>query len=177
MCITPKINGATFTRPNGSGGGIKALSDAFNSVGWTGSTYTDSAGVAHTCSAANISLSGLVDFARSSSGPAGSSNNGLTWVPFARDAVSFAYYNPGSATTVTSLTKAQLTALYTSSSGTILDTATGTTIGACSLQGNSGTWKFFFGAAAFTDTQVRPRLSPAVATPERPSSRRTMVRR
>ena len=63
-CITTKLNGPTFTRPNGSGAGRKALaaSSGHNPGGWTGSAI----GTTPICATA-VDITGQVDFARSSS--------------------------------------------------------------------------------------------------------------
>jgi len=70
----------TFTRPNGSGNGLNALSAAIGGFAAFGSPG---------------SLNGCVDFARSSSGgnpstPPGGGTGKLTYVPFAVDAVTYA---------------------------------------------------------------------------------------
>ncbi|MCU1366473.1 MAG: hypothetical protein JWL72_4259 [Ilumatobacteraceae bacterium] len=156
MCINTKNNGPLFTRPNGSGAGVKALSDAFNGVGWTGASYTDSNNVVHSCASTLVQLSGQIDFARSSSGPgADTANHGLTYVPIARDAVSFAFYRPDGGTTVDTLSAAQLHALYTSAGTAPVDLGVGVNFIPCAVNSGSGTWKFFLGAgqANFTDTQ------------------------
>lgn len=73
--IQTKSGGPFFARPNGSGQGVQALSASINSTGtkqFSGTTIT-----------------GQVDFARSSSGPSVSGTE-LTWIPFARDAVTYA---------------------------------------------------------------------------------------
>ena len=71
--IKTTASGPSFTRPVGSGAGVKALSASAN-----GTVYGGSA----------TPITGQVDFARSSSGPAAGS--GLTYIPFATDAVSYA---------------------------------------------------------------------------------------
>ncbi|PJJ63713.1 hypothetical protein [Compostimonas suwonensis] len=80
--IQTRSGGPEFTRPNGSGNGVKAL--AASIVG--GNSY-NSVLVGGVPTTGNIA--GQVDFARSSSGPA---NNGaaLTYLPFAKDAVTYA---------------------------------------------------------------------------------------
>ncbi|NEM90802.1 substrate-binding domain-containing protein [Galbitalea soli] len=72
--IQTKSGGPSFARPNGSGAGKNALSDSQQGGShlWNG-----------------IDISGQVDFARSSSGPSGSGTD-LTYIPFAKDAVTFA---------------------------------------------------------------------------------------
>lgn len=75
--IQTTSGGPVFDRPNGSTAGIQALSASINSTGtkqWHGVTIT-----------------GQLDFARSSSGPSSSfPGSTLTFVPFARDAVTYA---------------------------------------------------------------------------------------
>lgn len=78
--IQTRSGGATFNRPNGSGNGQKALTASINPNGtdkWPAGTGVD--------------ITGQVDFARSSSAPSGSlPGTQLTFIPFARDAVTFA---------------------------------------------------------------------------------------
>jgi hypothetical protein len=80
--IQTKAGGPTFNRPNGSTAGIQALSASINSTGtklWQGTSIT-----------------GQLDFARSSSGPSATfPGSNLTFVPYARDAVTYAV-NAGS---------------------------------------------------------------------------------
>lgn len=73
--------GNTFNRPNGSGSGVQALSASVNNTGTR--TFPASGGV---------SITGQVDFARSSSPAAPGTYPGtdLTFIPFARDAVTYA---------------------------------------------------------------------------------------
>jgi ABC-type phosphate transport system substrate-binding protein len=72
--IQTKAGTLTFTRPNGSGDGVKALSASIQggSHQWANKTIKDQ-----------------VDFARSSSGPSVTGTD-LVYVPFARDAVTYA---------------------------------------------------------------------------------------
>ncbi len=129
-CITPKIGSPTFTRPNGSSAGQRALSRAIDGTGYGGTTANGSA----FCAFADIS--GQVDFARSSSLDS-TSGTALTYVPMARDALSFAYYRPaGNAGAVTSLTRAQLDSLFTTGPQTI----DGVRIIPCGIQLGSGTY-------------------------------------
>lgn len=143
-CITPKAPGATINRPNGSSSGRRALSRAID-----GTTYGDT-----TCGTSSTGkpVSGLVDFARSSAGPAsGDTGTALTYVPFARDGVSFAMYSNGVATPVTSLTRAQLTAIYSApAGGTVIN---GVTIEPCGIQAGSGTASFWLGVVNVTSAQ------------------------
>jgi hypothetical protein len=78
--IKTTASGPTFNRPNGSGAGVQALSASANNTGTR--TYPAAGGV---------SITGQVDFARSSSGPSSSfPGTDLTFIPYARDAVTFA---------------------------------------------------------------------------------------
>jgi ABC-type phosphate transport system substrate-binding protein len=72
--IQTKAGGPSFVRPNGSGAGANALSDSAQ-----GGTHLFN----------SVDITGQVDFARSSSGPSGS-GTALTYIPFAKDAVTFA---------------------------------------------------------------------------------------
>ncbi|MEQ1785804.1 MAG: hypothetical protein ABL966_02030 [Acidimicrobiales bacterium] len=130
-CITPKAGGATFLRPNGSSNGRRALSRALDGGTWPAS-------------------SGLVDFARSSSGVAPGGSGPLTYIPFGRDAVSYGYWVEPGATAVTTLTSAQLTSLH--NTGPI--TVGSTTIYACEIQNGSGTYQFWRDKLAVTDAQI-----------------------
>ena len=125
-CITTKTGAPSFTRPNGSTGGRRALSRALD-----GTSYgsAECGGVKD--------ISGLVDFARSSSGVTTTTGD-LTYIPFGRDALSFAYYRKNG-TPVTTLTRAQLTTLFTAGPQTI----DGVRIVPCGIQLGSGTYQFW----------------------------------
>ncbi len=141
-CITPKVGGPSFTRPNGSGKGKIALSRAVDGTKWG----TPACGGLK-------DVSGLIDYSRSSSGPtSGDTGTDLTYIPMGRDGVSFAYYR-AAGSPVTSLTSAQLNTLYTGVSGTSLNVG-GVRIIACGIQTGSGTKSFWQGAiGGVTDTQ------------------------
>jgi len=139
-CITPKPGGTTFDRPNGSGNGIAALNDTLSGTAWLASTAS--------CTGVGVSVTGQIDFARSSSGVT-TTGTTLTWIPFARDAVSVAYFDH-STNNLASLTGAQLTNLYSSATGSI--TVGTDTVLACLPQSGSGTRKFFEKAIGVTDT-------------------------
>lgn len=157
-CITPKIGAPTFTRPNGSSAGQRALSRSIDGTGYGGSAANGAA------FCANADVSGLIDFARSSSLDS-TSGTQLTYVPFARDALSFAYYRAaGNAGAVTSLTRAQLDTIFTSGPQTIDPDGAGplapVRIVPCGIQTGSGTkssWESTVGVSsseedAATDT-------------------------
>jgi hypothetical protein len=145
-CITTKLKGGSFSRPNGSGAGVHALSRAVDGGTWqasTGSTCTPHAG----------NVSGQIDFARSSREPNTTTTNGpLTWIPFAEDAIGVAVAPHGSAI-ATPLTTATLNTLYTSSTGTF-NFGSGITLKACLPQANSGTRASFESKIGVTDAQA-----------------------
>jgi ABC-type phosphate transport system substrate-binding protein len=129
--IQTKSNGPFFTRPSGSGAGVNALIASI-----TGNPY----GV--TANNPGKVITGQVDIARSSSGPGANTNvNGrLLYVPYARDAVAYAYKGGNAAWA--SLTVEQLKEIYS---------GTPTTIGGVLVkprlpQAGSGTRSFFLGA-------------------------------
>jgi len=133
QCITPLIKSATIYRPNGSSSGARALSRAIDGATTWGNGQT-------ACSSTGKSVSGLIDFGRSSSSGSGT-GTALTYVPFARDALSYAYYFLGTGTAVTSLTRAELNSIYTSNADytDIVRGAQTTRIYVCDIQSGSGT--------------------------------------
>ena len=137
-CITTKLGGPSFDRPDGSGNGITALRRALDGAAWRNPTLSASC----TGDPGTI-ITGQVDFARSSRGPNNTSTTALTFIPFARDALTYALLNRGS-DNLDTLTTAQLTALYSSASGTI--TVGTTTVKACLANTGSGTTAFWLGA-------------------------------
>jgi hypothetical protein len=138
-CIEPRTGFAPMYRPNGSTEGRRALSRAFG-----GGTY----GIA----ACGIrSPSGLVDFARSSSGPAaGDAGTDLTYIPYARDGVSYALYKPtvGASLAVTDISTAVLTTLH--QTGPLALGPSNTVVVACGIQTGSGTYSFWMGRFGLT---------------------------
>lgn len=141
-CITVKPGAPTIDRPNGSGAGRRALSRAIDGTGY-GNTA-----VGFACGGVN-NVSGLLQFARSSAGPAaGDTGTALTYVPFGRDAVSFAAYR-ANGVAVTSLTRAQLTTLFTTGPAVI----GGVRIVPCGIQLGSGTKTFWDGVTTATAAQ------------------------
>lgn len=142
-CITTILGGPTFDRPNGSSKGIEALTDSLSA-----STPWQAAG--STCTTAPVNIQGQVDFARSSRGVK-TAGTTLTFIPVARDAVSFAYWDH-STNVLSNLTSAQLKSLYSSASGTI--TVGTDTVKACLMQAGSGTRTFWENAIGVTDAQA-----------------------
>lgn len=138
--------GTVLSRPAGSGAGVKALSAAHNDANHV---YKDSAGNAFTLGPADISI------ARSSSSPSVAGND-LTFLPFARDAVSVAYVD-STGTTSLDLTTEQIKNIFTctAGAGVSIDTAgkpvfNGLTLTPKLPQAGSGTRSFFLKAAGIT---------------------------
>ena len=122
QCITTKVGAPTILRPNGSTNGARIISRAFG-----GGTWGNTA-----CGQRDVS--GIADYARSSSGPAGVGTD-LVYIPFGRDAISWAYSKP-SGSPVTDLTAAQLSSLQVTGPQNI----GGTVIIPCGIQSGSGTY-------------------------------------
>jgi hypothetical protein len=132
--ITTRSGGPSFLRPNGSGNGRIALSEAL-----TGDKYPTSAGV---------SISGQVDFARSSGGPSVSGTT-LTYIPLARDAVGVA----AKGSLLQNLTVTQLHDIYASSTAPVLN---GQPVHPYLPQTGSGTRKFFLAAIGLQESEIHP---------------------
>ncbi len=130
-CVATKTGLGAILRPNGSSAGRRILSQ----VGQGLSAW----GTGSPCGAQDPS--GAIDFARSSAGPAlvaGLPDTGtdLTYVPFARDALTFAYYS-ADGTSSTDTTQANLDTIFTNGTGLI-----GTTpVIPCGIQTSSGTYQ------------------------------------
>jgi len=136
-CITTKVGAPTIQRPNGSTNGRRILSRAFG-----GGVWPTSGGLC-----GNRDASGLVDFARSSAGPA-TIGTDLMYVPFGRDALTFAYNKP-TGSPVTNLTSAELTSLFSTGPQVI----GGTVIIPCGIQTGSGTFASWNTALSINTTQ------------------------
>jgi len=149
-CTTPsvRLGGPVIDRPNGSGAGITALGDALSNTNW------HNTGTVKTCTpAAGVSVTGQIDLSRSTAPPSGTPGTSLQFVPFARDALSYAYYDHGSNEIglAASLSTNQLAALYSDTvvagqnvlAKGVLTLGSGHTVLACALNPNSGTWKDF----------------------------------
>lgn len=133
-CITTKLGGPAFSRPNGSSNGQRALSRSLDGGAWGASNAT----------CPNQDLSGSVDFARSSSGP-NAAGNQLTFIPFGNDALSFAYYRTDGSP-VTELTPGQITQIFQNGRTTI----NGVSILPCGIQTGSGTYASWLSSAGVT---------------------------
>jgi hypothetical protein len=143
-CISTVLGGPGFNRPNGSGAGKKALSRAVDGTGWSDVNCSTNAN--------GNDVSGQIDFGRSSSGPAaGDLGTDLTYIPFGRDGVSFAFYSKNGTvaggTAFDTLSPAELTSIY-ASAGTGIDITHGANtvhITPCGIQTSSGTYGFWNG--------------------------------
>ncbi len=150
VCITTKTGAPSIRRPNGSGNGVRALSRSLDGAAWGANTCGSTTGVS----------GGLikVDFARSSAGPSSgelAAGTQLAYVPMARDGIGFAFWAPSGVTPVTTLTRAQLTSIYSSATRQEIDPdGTGplpaVTIIPCGIQTGSGTFAFWNTAHAGT---------------------------
>jgi hypothetical protein len=153
-CITTKAGGSQFLRPNGSTYGREALSDLAQGLTWpqTGQALISGA-VDTSCNAgASVALTGAVDFARSSAGPAaGDTGTVLTYVPFAHDAVSAAYYDGYGDGAVATLTQLQIHNAYLNGTVTL---GNGDVVAVCLPQAGSGTRKFWATVTGDTDAQM-----------------------
>ncbi len=135
--IQTKPNGKYFARPAGSGDGVKSLSRSIDGAPFSVSGNATPA----------VSITGQVDIARSSSGPGANANTSgpLAYIPFSRDAVSYAIA-AGTATGLEQLSTAQLTQIYNCT----LTTVNGVAVSPVLPQPASGTRKFFLSAIGVT---------------------------
>ena len=150
-CIS-LAGGIKVQRPNGSGNGQEALSRAFDGVAVTNAAggWGTTADCGPASNSGRQDVSGLIDFARSSSGKSSSfAGTDLTFVPFARDAVGVAVYR-NAGTPVTDFTYSELETLYkASATGVAITKSNGVEnvrIIACGIQLGSGTGSFLLTA-------------------------------
>ena len=136
-CITTKTGAPQIQRPNGSSNGVRALSAAFN----VGQRWPAAAGA---CGATRP-MGGLVDFARSSAS-VNTTAGPLVYIPFGRDALSFAYIKPTGGP-VTSITSGDLTALHATGPQLI----GGVPVIACGIQTGSGTYQSWMRSLGLTE--------------------------
>jgi hypothetical protein len=139
-CIAARTGGPSFNRPNGSGSGRTALLAAITTGGTTSVSN---------CGAGTTSPSGQISFARSSS-LSGTAGTTLAYVPFARDALSYAAYR-AAGSPVLDLSTTELNQIFTTPAGvdivrgTAPNTVTTRVLG-CGIQSGSGTgttWQGF----------------------------------
>jgi len=147
LCVIPKPGAAAVFRPNGSGEGRKALAQAngFNGTGYgppINNPAPPPATLPNPCGIKDYG--GLVDFARSSSGPAaGDAGTDTTYIPMGRDAVGVAVYR-AAGSPVTAFTSGQLQSIFSTGPQVI----SGVTVVGCSIQEGSGTRTFWLGAVS-----------------------------
>jgi hypothetical protein len=142
--IQVTANGPQFNRPNGSGAGVRALTASINPTG----TYTYPSGTGR------VNITGQLDFARSSSGPSATGTQ-LTYIPFAQDAVSYAYSDLGDASVPANLTVGDLADIYAGDTTTYQDANNVTRTYVPILpQANSGTRAFFLSQIGLTESDV-----------------------
>lgn len=146
--IRTTAGGVQFNRPNGSGAGAKALTASINPFG----TYTQGQTVNGVTT--QVSIDDQLDFARSSSGPSVTGND-LTFIPFARDAVGYAYADFGTASVPSNLTTADLQNIYKGllTSYTGADGLTHSYVPRLP-QANSGTRAFFLSKLGLSTSDV-----------------------
>jgi hypothetical protein len=148
QCITVQIGGPAFFRPNGSSNGRQAMARSYDSLD---STWTGFVNGNEPCGSGGVSVLNQITFARSSSGSGDPGNTETTYIPFARDALTFAYYRPNG-TPVTDLTRAELISIFTSTAGNLV-TIDGVTMVPCGIQTGSGTFKSWNGTLGITEAQ------------------------
>jgi ABC-type phosphate transport system substrate-binding protein len=146
-CITPRTAAPTIVRPNGSGNGLRMLSRAYGGGTFAG---TPACG-------GNRTVTGMIDFARSSSGPT-TAGTALTYIPFGRGAITFAYNKPTNVPAggpVTNLTTAQLTSLFGTGGPQLISNGTNDVVVIpCGIQTGSGTgrtWNSMIGLGNVVD--------------------------
>ena len=152
-----RLGGPIVDRANGSGAGIESLGDALggNESGFGNGLWRNH-GTTTSCTGKAVSLVGQMDLSRSSKGPSGTPGTVLQFVPFARDALSYAYFDHSSNEIglANSLTTNQIAAMYSDLDNAttqgvgvnakgVLTLTNGHTVVACALNPNSGTTKDF----------------------------------
>ncbi len=140
--ITTKTGGNTFGRPNGSGDGVKALSRSIDGAPYTSGSAGGPAGV---------TIKDQVDIARSSSGPGANAdpNGPLVYLPFGRDALSYAY--SGDTAKFGSLNKDTLAGIFKCTTTEL----GGTPVVPVIPQAGSGTRKDFIAKIGLTENDIK----------------------
>ncbi len=140
MTIQTKSGGAHFGRPNGSGDGVKALSRSIDGQPYTSATPG---------SPANVNIAGQVDVARSSSGATVNANGALLYVPFGRDALSYAH-SGGSNAAFDNIDQATLKGIFECT----VTQVGGVTVTPVIPQAGSGTRKDFLAKIGATESSM-----------------------
>lgn len=112
-CVTTKLGGPSFDRPNSSTNGIAALLAAVSGSGWENTSAT--------CTGSLVNVTGQIDFARSARGPK-TTGTTLTFIPYARDGLGILVYenNTTYPNALATLTEQQLNSIYSSTTGETL---------------------------------------------------------
>jgi hypothetical protein len=139
--IQTKPNGPRFGRPNGSGDGVKALSRSIDGAPFTSATVGAPTGV---------TITGQVDIARSSSGATSVANGPLLYIPFGRDALSYAH-SGGSNAAFDNIDAATLKGLFECT----ITSVGGVTATPVIPQAGSGTRKDFLAKIGATEASMQ----------------------
>ena len=137
--IQTKSGGVRFGRPNGSGDGVKALSRSID-----GASYK-----AATVGSPTVLIPNQVDIARSSSGATAVPDGPLKYIPFGRDALTYAH--TGTAVEFDNIDAATLKGLFECT----ITTVGGVTVVPVIPQAGSGTRKDFIAKIASTEALVK----------------------
>ncbi|GAA4372713.1 hypothetical protein [Agromyces bauzanensis] len=140
VTIQAKSNGPRFGRPNGSSDGVKALSRSIDGAPYTSATPG---------SPANVTITGQVDIARSSSGAAVNASGELLYIPFGRDALSYAH-SGGDNAAFDNIDQATLKGLFECT----ITQVGGVTVVPVIPQSGSGTRKDFIAKIGATEASV-----------------------
>lgn len=138
--IQTKSGGVRFGRPNGSGDGVKALSRSIDGQPYTSGTPGGPA---------NVVITGQVDIARSSSGATEVGNGPLRYIPFGRDALSYAH--TGSVAAFDNINAATLKSLFECT----ITQVGGVTATPVIPQAGSGTRKDFLAKIGATEASMK----------------------
>lgn len=140
ITIQSKSGGPRFGRPNGSGDGVKALSRSIDGQPYTSATPG---------SPTNVTITGQVDIARSSSGAAVNASGALLYIPFGRDALSYAH-SGGANAAFDNIDQATLKGLFECT----ITTVGGVTVTPVIPQAGSGTRKDFLAKIQVTEAAL-----------------------
>ncbi|MEU9750693.1 hypothetical protein [Streptomyces niveus] len=130
--VKTRAANCVIPRPNGSSAGITALNNAIDNN------------------------TGCIDFARSSRGVANTSTTDLTFIPFGKDAVTFAVR--GNSALPKALTTAQLKSIYTCATTSL----NGVALTPLLPQAGSGTRSFFLTSLGLTEATFGPCVDDTV---------------
>lgn len=137
--IVAKPGGPRFGRPNGSSDGVKALSRSIDGAAYVSTAFGGAAGVV---------ITGQVDIARSSSGATVNANGELLYIPFGRDALSYAH--TGTTAAFDTIDQATLKGLFECT----ITSIGGTPVTPVIPQAGSGTRKDWLAKIGATETSM-----------------------